>query len=168
MENIIFLKDILEILAYISFIFAIPWALIEFFRTKRKEQLDREYGTYDALDQKYLEFQRLCLEYPYLDVFDIPDAKPVKLNKQQKKEELIAFTMLFSIFERAYLMYYDQSTEIKKKQWSGWKEYIIKYCNRENFRRAWKISGNTFDADFQMFMQELIDGIEGKSYHVSN
>ena len=26
--------------------------------------------TYNSLDEKYLEFQKLCLEFPYLNVFD--------------------------------------------------------------------------------------------------
>ncbi len=154
--DILKLKEILEILSYIAIILGVPITLYEYIRAKRKEERDREYETYNALDEKYLEYLALCLEHVDLDIFDIPDTNPLKLNEKQQKEELIAFTMLFSIFERAYIMYYNQSTEIKKKQWEGWEKYIREYCSRENFIRAWKISGEFFDADFQKFMKEII------------
>ncbi|MEM2089827.1 MAG: hypothetical protein QXL88_01915, partial [Candidatus Pacearchaeota archaeon] len=111
------IRLLLEILSYIVIILGIPWAIYEFLENKRRERIEREYGTYDALDEKFIEFQNLCLQYPYLDVFDLPDKNPVKLNERQKKEELIAFSILFSIFERAFLMYYNQPSEIRKRQW---------------------------------------------------
>ncbi len=63
------LKDILEMLSYIATILGIPLALLLFWDEKRKERRDREYGTYDALDNKYIEFLQLLLEYPHLDVY---------------------------------------------------------------------------------------------------
>jgi len=145
--------DILDALSKIVVILGLPLAYIQYLRTKRKEKRDREYGTYNALDEKYLEFQKLCLEHPYLNIFDIQDETPKKLTVEQKKEELILYTMLFSIFERAYLLYSDQNSNIKKKQWSGWDSYIKSYCIREPFLEAWKISGNTFDIDFEKYME---------------
>ena len=145
--------DILEALSKIVVILGLPLAYVQYLRTKRKEKRDREYGTYNALDEKYLEFQKLCLDHPYLDIFDIEDESPKKLDAKQKKEELILFTMLFSIFERAYLLYSDQNSNIKKKQWSGWDSYIKSYCARDAFLEAWKKSGSTFDTDFERYME---------------
>jgi hypothetical protein len=146
----------LEIIDKLVVILGLPIAFIQYFRTKRKEKRDREYGTYNALDEKYLEFQKLCLDHPYLNIFDIPDALPKKLDEKQAKEELILFTMLFSIFERAYLLYSDQYSDIKKKQWMGWDDYIRSFCQRDNFLKAWEISGSTFDTDFETYMETLI------------
>jgi len=143
----------LDILNKVIVILGAPLAYIQYLRTKRKEKRDREYGTYNALDEKYLEFQKLCLEHPYLNIFDIPDVDPQQLNSKQQKEELILLTMLFSIFERAYLLYSDQNSTIKKKQWVGWDLYIKSYCTRRNFREAWGVSGTTFDTDFEKYMQ---------------
>src|SRR5574338_2534 len=154
------LKEIQEYLDAISklvVILGLPLAYIQYKINKRKEKRDREYGTYNALDEKYLEFQKLCLEHPYLNIFDIKDKIPEKLNGKQEKEELILFTMLFSIFERAYLLYSDQNSTIKKKQWLGWDSYIKSYCERDNFLKAWHISGTTFDTDFEKYMKENIE-----------
>lgn len=150
------LKEILETVSSLFVLLGIPIGIYKYWKTKNKEQADREYGTYNALDEKYVEFQKLCLEHPQLDVFDIPDQTPSVLNEEQRKLELVAFTLLFSIFERAYLMYYDQSNKIKKRQWSGWEEYIESYCKRDNFRNAWDISGNTFDSEFEAYMKSKI------------
>lgn len=150
----------LEIAGRIVVLLGFPLAYVQYLRTKRKEKRDREYGTYNALDEKYLEFQKLCLDHPYLNIFDIPDKVPQKLDEKQQKEELILLTMLISIFERAYLLYSDQNSVIKKKQWVGWDSYIKSYCKRENFLQAWKISGNTFDTDFEKFMEECIKNID--------
>ena len=151
--------DILDAISKIVVILGLPLAYIQYLRTKRKEKRDREYGTYNALDEKYLEFQKLCLEHPYLDIFDIPDNKPNELTDKQKKEELILYTMLFSIFERAFLLYFDQNSNIKKKQWTGWDSYIKSYCIRNSFFEAWKISGATFDIDFENYMEKNFNNL---------
>jgi hypothetical protein len=146
-----------ELLSYIAVCLGIPVAIWQFRRAAQKEQADREYGTYNALDEKYLEFQQLCLEMPRLDVFDLADPSPVSLTPLEKKQELVAFTMLFSIFERSFLMYADQSTSIKKRQWMGWERYVMDYCARGNFRSAWRLSGNTFDTAYQTFMEQCLE-----------
>ena len=149
-------KDVLEALSFLVVLLGVPIGIVQYFRTVKREQLDREYGTYNALDEKFLEFQNLCLENPDLDIFDVPDKTSGTLTPEQQKKELIAFTILFSIFERAYLMYHDQSTAIKQKQWTGWDEYIQDFCKRENFKRAWLESGATFDKDFEQYVQRFV------------
>ena len=149
-------KDVLEALSYIVILLGVPTGLVQYFQAVKKEQLDREYGTYNALDEKFLEFQNLCLAHPYLDIFDLPDKVPITLSPAQHKEELIAFTMLFSIFERAFLMYCDQAAPIKQRQWMGWDEYIQSYCKRGNFKLAWQTCGGTFDKDFEKYMTKFM------------
>lgn len=145
-------RTIAEMLAHATVVLGFPIAIVEFRKRRLREQHDREYGTYNALDEKYLEFQQLCLRMPRLNIFDVPDVTPAPLSEEEKKQEVIAFTMLFSIFERAFLMYYDQNTELRRKQWAGWDQYIRTFCARENFARAWAASGATFDTDFQEYI----------------
>src|SRR5690349_8105402 len=128
------IKDYLEACSYATILLGLPVAIYQFVRSSRKEEADREYGTYNALDERYLEFQAICFEHPHLDIFDIPDDSPRSQSELDKKQELIAFTMLFSIFERAYLMYHEQDNELKARQWTGWNDYIVGYCRRANFR----------------------------------
>lgn len=154
MNWLLSIKDYLEVLSQVILLLGVPVGLYQYFQATKKEQLDREYGTYNALDEKYMDFEKFCFAHPELDIFDVPDSVATSLTAFQKKQELIAFTMLFSIFERAYLMYSDQSTEIKRRQWTGWDEYIEDFWARENFRDAWKISGTTFDTNFEKYMND--------------
>ena len=146
----------LEILSHVVVLVGVPFGLYRYIRTVQKEQQDREYGTYNALDEKYIEFQRLCLDHPELDIFDVPRPGPKPLSEDQARQELIIFTILFAIFERAYLMYSDESTRLKKNQWSGWDEYIRSYCRRANFVKAWTASGATFDKNFEVYMAKAL------------
>jgi hypothetical protein len=155
------LADLLEVVSQCIVVIGFPLALVQYYLATRKEQKDREYGTYNALDDKYIAYQELCLEHPDLDVWDVPDVSPPNSqtpNPQtpKLKQERQLFTILFSIFERAFLMYADMSTEVKKTQWSGWDGYIKSYCKRQNFRDAWKVSGSTFDTKFEKYMNGLI------------
>jgi len=151
-------KDIFELLSYVTVVLGLPAAIVQYRRSKLREQADREYGTYNALDEKYMEFQRICFDHPELDIFDIADANPQALDEEKRKQELISFTMLISIFERAYLMYHDQSNKVKAAQWTGWDEYIRSYAERANFRNAWEVSGETFDRNFENYVEGIMEG----------
>ena len=103
MQNLVEWKDVLESLSYLIVIASIPTAILSYIITNKKEREDREFGTFDSLDDKFIEFQLLCLEKPYLNIFDVEDEHPVALTPLQKKEELIAYSVLFAIFERAFV-----------------------------------------------------------------
>ncbi|GJM40704.1 MAG: hypothetical protein DHS20C20_09860 [Ardenticatenaceae bacterium] len=154
------IRLIFEILANMATLLGVPIAIWLFAHEKRRERLDREYGTYDALDEKYLDYLKLCLEYPDLDVYDYTkseiDQFLSKENQKIEKNELILFTILISIFERSFLMYKDQSTSLKKEQWAGWDEYMRDYAARGNFRLAWKILGTQFDTNFLQHMNQIM------------
>jgi len=155
------LQQILQMISSITSILGIPVGIYLYYSTKRKEQRDREYGTYNALDEKYLQYLQLCLEYWDLDVFDIPLPEQKKRpTLEQTRKEQILFLILVSILERAYLMYKDQSTEIKKDQFSGWEEYMRAWSSRASFRRSWNQPGfdpQTFDEGFYKYMNSLME-----------
>lgn len=154
--NISILTDYLKVAAHIVTILGLPLAIFLYYQEKKKERRDREYGTYNALDDKYIQFLELCIEHADLDVFDVPLEDRNKSSPKQRRQEQILFTILISILERAFLMYKDQSSEIKKRQWTGWVDYMRDYCSRENFRREWKKLGEQFDTEFVGLMNRLI------------
>jgi hypothetical protein len=67
----------------------------------------------------------------------------------------VLFDSLVSLLERSFLMYADQSNSIKKRQWSGWLDYIRDYFESSTFRSLWVSRGDQFDSDFVSFMNEL-------------
>lgn len=158
MECMVELGNVLNVLTKLVVLVGVPIGLCKYFAAVRKEQRDRELGTYNALDEKYLAYLELCLKHTDLDIFDIPDNEisESRFGEDKGKAELIAFTMLMAVFERAFLMYSDNSDRIRTLQWVGWREYMQQFASRENFRDAWRISGNTFDERFQKFMDGLV------------
>src|SRR5688572_26804249 len=145
-------NDSTDFISKLIIIIGFPIAIFQYNSVTEKEKNDREYEIYNSLDQGFIEWEKLCLAYPNLDIFDIQDSIPPILNAKEKKEQVILFTILFSLFERAFVLYGDESTELKKSQWEGWNQYILDYFKRDNFRWAWKISGSTFEAEFQLYM----------------
>jgi hypothetical protein len=147
--------SVLELIYYLSVVLGVPIGLYQYIQAKRREREDREHRVFDAVSASYLEFQQLCLDHPYLDVFDIPDEHPVELTPLQAKEELVAFSVLFSIFERAYLLYADHPTRITEGQWKGWHSHICGYFRRANFQRAWNQGASSYDPRFNAYMLKV-------------
>lgn len=137
----------------------IPIAILIYFFNKRKERRDRDYGTYDSLDDKYIDYLQLCLEYPHLDVADIRRDKvpgnTTELSPDDKRAERIMFSVLLSIMERAYLMYKDGWYNVKEEQWNGWEGYIRDWLKRTNFKNALPDLKPGFDQRFVDYLDDL-------------
>ncbi|MGB5157786.1 hypothetical protein [Desulfobacterium sp. N47] len=54
--NIASINEYLQIITSVVTILGLPLAVLLFYLEKRKERRDREYGTYNALDDKYIYF----------------------------------------------------------------------------------------------------------------
>lgn len=149
------LKTYLEIISSVISIVGIPVAIWIFYKNKEKEKRDREYQTYNALDDKYIDFLNLCITNSELDIYN--DQKLLLTNEQEHKR-LVMFEILISIFERAFLMYRDQGSKIKKEQWQGWLKYINEWYEVENFKKAWSSIGDQWDSGFVSFMNNTLKG----------
>ena len=135
-------------------IIGLPFALIQYRyarqneqENRRKEQEERKKDreqrqsqTYQGVNDRYWQFQLLCMEHPELDVFDWADAW-TNTKDAAGKRELIAFNMLLSLFERVFLLYAPLEVEFRKQQWDGWDQIIKLYCERSNFQQAWRKLG---------------------------
>jgi hypothetical protein len=156
MDTLEVVKEIAQIIYYVALSIAGPLAVITYLQAKKKEQVEREYQTYDELDRKFFEYQKLALEYYDLDILDIPNNDPSLAFDKKRKQEQVAFAILFSLFERAYLMFSRQTDTFRLKQWSGWKHFLRDFLRRESIRTAWQMSKATYDTDFQAFMDKTI------------
>jgi len=150
------ISQYLEATTFIITILGFPAAIIFYLREQKKLRLEREYGTFDALDNKYIEIQQLCIDHPELDVFDTPYDTPPKLDEGQKKQEEAILLIRISIFERAYLMYNGSTSKIKKDQWNGWQDEIKDWLERDNYLTVWKEHSPYFDHDFTAHFNQFI------------
>jgi len=145
----------LDYLAKLAQLIGIPVAIVVYGINKRRERLEREYGTYDALDERYIDYLKLCLANPDLDVADVPKKNQKKLTPEQQHRECVPFHILVSIMERAYLMYHDKSDRVRHSQWTGWDEFIREWCQRRNFARSLPLIVPQFDEGFREYIEQL-------------
>lgn len=151
----------LEIATFVITILGLPAAIFIYLQEQKMQREEREYGTYDALDDKYIEIQQLCLDHPELDVFDSAFENPGVLSEQQQKQEEAILLIRISIFERAFLMYQRAPSKSKQDQWEGWSEEIKEWLERENFRAVWLEHSPYFDKDFaEHFNKDLKYAVE--------
>jgi len=150
------LATYLDVALKLGQLIGIPVAIGLYVYNKRKEKLEREYGTYNALDDKYIDYLKLCLANSDLDVADIPKQGMGNLNRDQQHRETLIFGVLVSILERAYLMYQDKSEKIKDRQWKGWETYIKTWCGRSNFIRYTRDIPGGFDTEFLGYLRRTL------------
>src|SRR5438876_12057407 len=112
------ITSITQIIYYIAMSIAGPLAVIAYLRAKETDRVEKEYKTYDELDNKCFEYQKLALEYYDLDILDVPNNDPSLAFDKKRKQEMVAYAILFSLFERAYLMFSNRAT--RSGNGSGW------------------------------------------------
>src|SRR5438067_11242909 len=149
-------KSLAQILYYLALSIAGPLALIAYLKARKSDREEREYKTYDELDNRFFEYQKLALEYYDLDILDVANNDPSLAFDKKRKQEMVAHAILFSLFERAYLMFSHQADAFQLRQWSGWKHFLSDFLRRDAVRTAWQLSKETYDTDFQKFMDKKV------------
>lgn len=144
-----------QILANLATILGVPFAIMLFTNELRKEREEDEYKSFDAVDNKYVEFKKLCLQYPELHLHLHGD-EDREFTKEQQNQRAALYEILFSIFERVYILYHENPTEHKRSQWLGWEKYLKLWIQKKGFREVWKVEGQTFDANFAQYVDVLI------------
>src|SRR5262245_57313822 len=99
------LLSITQIVANIATILGIPLFILLFFRDRKKAQEDKALEAYDRLDERFIDYVKLCLEQPDLDTFEVSlkhreETLSFEEQRMRERKELIMFTILVAIFER--------------------------------------------------------------------
>ncbi len=57
------------------------------------------------------------------------------LSDEQRERMWVIFDMLISLFERAYLLAYQDEMDAKqRRRWHSWEDYMREWSRREDFR----------------------------------
>ena len=124
-------------------------------RDKRQDRRLKEKEALFTSHSLYVDYLKLCLDNPELEIYDITYRNPT--YSSQNKKEFIVFEILFAYLESAYHYYQDQSDIIKTKRWAGWISFIKGYFKQENFKNAWKLTAAEWDKDFGNFMNVIMN-----------
>lgn len=122
-----------ELGSYIVTVIGLPLAILVFLYEQRKERENEEEEVYQLLSDNYQDFLKVALENPDLRLFSTSGSPT--LNEEQNERLLIIFSMLTSLFERAYLLLYEEDMAPKQaRRWNSWEDYIGEWCNKPHFR----------------------------------
>lgn len=129
----LFSPEVWETLSYVVTVVGLPLAIFVFLYEQRKERENEEEEVYQLLSDNYQDFLKVALDHPDLRLFS--DEINIDLNDEQKERLFIIFTMLTSLFERAYLLLFeDEMSQKQARRWNSWEDYIMEWCHKPHFR----------------------------------
>ena len=151
------LLQTLEMLSYVVTIIALPLAIITFIMEQRKERRNEEEEIFQRLSDEYREFLKLVLENSDLQLLRL-DGSREGLNEEQKERRLAIFGILVSLFERAYLLVYEERMDKQtRRMWRSWEDYMREWVCRVDFRDALPELLEGEDEDFTQHISELLN-----------
>jgi len=155
--------EIWELGSYIVTVIGLPLAILVFLYEQRKERENEEEEVYQLLSDNYQDFLKVALENPDLRLFSTSGSPT--LNEEQKERLLIIFSMLTSLFERAYLLLYEEDMAPKQaRRWNSWEDYIGEWCNKPHFRNLLPKLLIGEDPSFASYI-EKIAGLSSQNSH---
>jgi hypothetical protein len=143
-----------ELLSYIVTVIGLPFAIAVFIHDQRKARENEDEEVYQMLSDNYQEFLKVALENPDLRLFSAEATG--ELTGEQRERKLIVFNMLISLFERAYLVLYEESMSDKEaRRWRSWEDYMREWCARPDFRNALPELLHGEDPEFVEYIRSL-------------
>jgi hypothetical protein len=149
-----------ELLSYVVTVVGLPLAIAVFLYEQRRERENEEEAVYQLLSDNYQDFLKMALDNPDLKLFSA--GATASLNEEQRERQLILFNMLVSLFERAYLLLHEDDMAPKQaRRWHSWKDYMLEWCRRSDFRASLPQLLRGEDPDFVRYLQGIADS-EGR------
>lgn len=144
-----------EALSYVVTIVGLPLAILVFMYEQRRQRQNEEEEIYQRLSDEYTEFLKLVLANPDLQLLR-KQANAAPLTEEQKERKFAIFNILISLFERAYLLVYEEAMDRQsQRMWQSWEDYMREWCQRRDFREALPELLKGEDEDFCAHIQKI-------------
>ena len=155
----------LEALSYVVTVVGFPFAIWVFIKEQHKERINDDEELYLQLSDEYSKFLRLVLTNA--DLHLMTQATPGEpFNADQVERSNILFELLISIFERAYILVYeDTMSHQTARLWQTWEDYMRYWCRRADFRSLLEALLEGEDPDFQRYIKRIADEEAQKLKH---
>lgn len=123
-----------ELASYIVTVFGLPYAITLLMYDNFKERQVENEELYQKLAEEYADFAHLMIENADLRLMTDPIADEA-LSPEQKERKKIIFDVLIALFERAFILVYEEKMDKNTKRlWATWDDYIKFWCQRDDFR----------------------------------
>jgi hypothetical protein len=123
-----------EALSYAVTIIGFPMAILVFIYEQRRERQNEQEEIYQRLSDEYADFLKLVLTNADLQLLR-QDGSDRALTEEQRERKLALFNILISLFERSYLLVYEERMDKQTlRLWLSWEDYMREWCRRKDFR----------------------------------
>ena len=157
--NLELVRDIAEVLAALVTVLGLPFAILTYRRGKRIEaesrqlqfladQRDADETAYARLYEDYNSLLELVIRYPHLDLGDEPLPEAPQWSKTERVQALALFNIFLGLAERSFLLYRQTTSEIKLRQWQGWRAYITEMLLRPHLHEMYLKEKEQYDSEF--------------------
>ena len=124
----------LEALSYVVTILGFPAAIIVFVTERKKSLANEENELHRGLSEEYDNFLKMVLENADLLLLRRSVSMPSLTDEQSERREII-FRILVSLFEKAYIILYDEDMHRDAtRRWLSWEDDMREWCGMEAFR----------------------------------
>jgi hypothetical protein len=149
------MREIWEMLSYVVTVVGLPFAIVVFILEQRKERQNDQEEIFQRLSDEYREFLKLVLDNADLQLLR-RDAGRQSLTPEQSERRFAIFGILISLFERAYLLVFEESMDKQTRRlWKSWEDYMREWLRRPDFRESLPELLQGEDEDFTKYIQVL-------------
>ncbi len=151
------LRETWEILSYVVTVIGLPAAIAIFIYEQRRERQNEEEEIFQRLSDEYREFLKLVLDNSDLHLLRREGVNH-EFTEEQKERRLAIFGILISLFERAYLLVYEEKMDKQARRlWQSWEDYMREWVRRVEFRDALTDLLEGEDPEFTNYIQQLAE-----------
>jgi hypothetical protein len=156
--NVMNALQIAELAFYIVEVFGLPFAIFVFVLEQRKERQNEEEEIFQRLSDEYREFLKLVLDNADLQLLRRHGARQDWTEEQKERRDAI-FGILISLFERAYLLVYEERMDKQElRRWKSWEDYMREWVRRVDFRASLSQLLEGEDEEFTRYIRAMADG----------
>jgi hypothetical protein len=126
--------EFFELGSYVVTIIGLPFAILVYLLEQRRERKNEGEEIYQRLSDEYREFLKLVLDNADLQL--LRQRGPLAaLTEEQNERKQAIFGILIALFERAYLLVYEERMDRQTRRlWQSWEDYMRDWCKRDDFR----------------------------------
>jgi hypothetical protein len=155
--------NLVEFSFYLVETFALPFAILVFVIERRKQRFIDEEEIYQRLSDEYTNFLKLVLDNSDLQLLR-KNAPLGQLSEEQMERKLALFGILVSLFERAYILVFEERmSKQTRRLWSSWEDYMREWCRRPDFRQALPELLEGEDLDFRSHIERIAQNAVAES-----
>jgi hypothetical protein len=156
------IREIWEVLSYVVTVIGLPFAIVVFILEQRKERQNDQEEIFQRLSDEYREFLKLVLDNADLQLLRRDAVPRTDFTPEQSERRFAIFGILVSLFERAYLLVYEEKMDKQTRRlWQSWEDYMREWVRRADFRGALPELLQGEDEDFTHYIRALADAESG-------